>query len=418
MKGETLSRRGLLAAAGSLLAAPAALSPGQAVAQPAFGPDPDIDDELASEILYEECEPGKEPAERAVIKPFWFQKPEGVRPSAHWPADNVSFDFAHLVGEPNSEEPFELTAPVLQQLVGLNSFQLGAQLPKVLFGLRGCVLAGNADRTAFAAAHQVRAVRPNHIDLRCLIGVWVPADNTIALFKSSTVPNVDLMEKHIEGALGCNMMPAGLHNYKVGAHRAPRQPGAFRQQTPLWVMRSKKQLAYAANDPDTIWDDLDGNLPFDNIHAAMLSGRRTPPFFSSAGCQVIAGAYDANRVPTGAWAAFRHAAGLSHPPAFIGGSSATRDDGRSFEYALLTGKEAQLVARGNAKAARALRYGSSGPAVAQLQEKLGAAAAGAAPGRFDRKTLGAVIRWQAEKKMAPTGIVAAQAAAALGLDWS
>jgi len=36
-------------------------------------------------------------------------------------------------------------------------------------------------------------------------------------------------------------------------------------------------------------------------------------------------------------------------------------------------------------------------------------------GVVDRKTLGAVIRWQGEKKLAPTGIVAAELATSLGL---
>ena len=39
-------------------------------------------------------------------------------------------------------------------------------------------------------------------------------------------------------------------------------------------------------------------------------------------------------------------------------------------------------------------------------------------GTYDRKTLGAVIRWQVAKKIAPTGIVAAEVASLPGLNWT
>jgi endonuclease G len=379
----------------------------------------EMTDALVADILIEESEAEKHPVARTLIKPFWFTQPVGERPSPTWPADNVSFDFAHLVGQPNSANAFELTVPVLEQLLMLNSFRRNPQLPKLLFGLRGCLLPNNQDRAGFTASHRLTATRPNHIDPKCLIGVWDTASNAIALFKASTVPCADLIQKQIEGSLGCNMMPTGLHHYRVGAHRAPRQPGAFRQQTPLWVMRTKKRLQYAANDPDTVWDDLDGELPFDNIHAAMLSSRTKPPFFSSAGCQVVSGAYDGNHNPTGAWADFRKAAGLHHPIRLTNGS-ASDQDGQEFDYVLLTGKDAQLVAGGKGQSVRALRYGSSGTPVSELQEKLAAQLGTPVDktGTFDRKALGAVIRWQVAKKIAPTGIVAAEGAGLLGLNWT
>ena len=151
-----------------------------------------------------------------MIKPFWFQQEIGTRPSPTWPTDNVSFDYAHLTSQANSDEPFKLTPDVLEQLLRLSSFKPDMQRPRLLFGLRGCMLPNNANRADWSAAHMVQSTRPNHNDPKCLIGVWNQADKTIALFKASTVPNVDLMEKQIEGALGCNMMPAGLHQYQVG----------------------------------------------------------------------------------------------------------------------------------------------------------------------------------------------------------
>jgi endonuclease G len=281
--GTGLSRRRVVAMLGGVVA-------GQGAALPAVAKkrsdnqisESQISDKQAIDILIEESEAEKHPVERTLIKPFWFTQPVGERPSPTWPQDNVSFDYAHLVGEPNSASAFEFTAALLEQLLALNSIARDTQLPKVLFGLRGCMLPANQDRTDFAASHRLTATRPNHIDPKCLIGVWDTTAKTIAVFKASTVPCADLMEKQIEGSLACNMMPTGLHHYRVGPHRAPRQPGAFRQQTPLWVMRSKKRLQFATNDPDSLWDDLNGELPADNIHAAMLSSRTKPPFFSSA----------------------------------------------------------------------------------------------------------------------------------------
>jgi endonuclease G len=418
--GTGLSRRRVVGLLGGVVA-------GQGGALPAVAKkrsnnpisDNQISDRQAIEILIEESEAEKHPVERTLIKPFWFTQPVGERPSPTWPQDNVSFDYAHLIAEPNSANAFEFTAALFERLLELNSFARDPQLPKVLFGLRGCMLPGNQDRTGFAASQRLTATRPNHIDPKCLIGVWDTTAKTIALFKASTVPCADLMEKQIEGSLACNMLPTGLHHYKVGPHRAPRQPGAFRQQTPLWVMRSKKRLQFATNDPDSLWDDLNGELPADNIHAAMLSSRTKPPFFSSAGCQVVSGAYDGNHNPTGAWADFRKAAGLHHPIKFTNGSVSDQD-GQSFDYVLLTGKDAQLVADGKGQAVRALRYGSSGPPVARLQEKLAAELGTAVnkTGTFDRITLGAVIRWQVSKKIAPTGIIAAETARLLELNWT
>jgi hypothetical protein len=55
-----------------------------------------------------------------------------------------------------------------------------------------------------------------------------------------------------------------------------------------------------------------------------------------------------------------------------------------------------------------------------LQEKLASQLGTAVDktGTFDRNTLGAVIRWQVGKKIAPTGIIAAEAARLLELNWT
>jgi hypothetical protein len=416
---DGVSRRGLLALAGSALVGTNPQTAIRAAAQVAGGDE--LTDEQVREILFQEAEPGGGPVNRATIKPFWFQKPEGARPAPNWPPDNVSFDFAHIASLPNSEQPFDLTSAVLEQLLAAGSFKPDLQATKVLIGLRGCMLVDKADHTDWASSLQVRATRPNHLDLRCLFCVWDMSTNRLALFKGSTVPNVDYMEKQIEGSMKSNMLPTGMHQYVVGAHNGARQPAALIQKTPVWVIRSKKTLGYATNDVGIEWDDLDGQLPFDDIHAAILNTRSRPPYFSSAGCQTIAGAYD-NGLPRGAWAEFRKAAGLAHPLNFVGGSrTETGDDGRHFDYVLLTGKEAQLAAAGLYSFLRTLRFGSSGELVSVLQEKLGTVSEGTKSvrsGVFDAKTLGSVLRWQKDNKLSPNGIIASDAAAKLGLNWT
>lgn len=416
MFGRFISRRRLLVGAGTVLAARVS---GSSVALAQERAADDVPDNVTADILYEDSEPTALRLGRALIKAYWFQQPEGERPAPNWPTDNVSFDYAHITSHANATEPFELTAAVIEQLIALSSYQRNTQLPKLLFGLRGCTLQGTADRTPWAKSHMVSAIRPNHLHPRCLIGVWDTESGTLALFKGSTVPGVDHMQHQVDGSAGCNLLPTGFHQYRVGPHRGERQPGAFRQQSPGWFHRTKQKLIYAVNEPGNVWDDLDGSLPFDNIHAAMLSGRKNPPFYSSAGCQVVVGGYS-GKVPTGAWAEFRKAAGLAHPPEMVN-STDTKDDGRRFDYMLMTGKEAQLVVAGAGSALRTLRFGSQGALVSDLQEKLAGLKVGtdvAKTGVFDRKTLGAVIGWQSEEKMSPTGIIAADTADKLGLKWT
>lgn len=376
---------------------------------------PEYSDEEVVNILREEAESTL--TSRDTLGSFWFQKPEGQRPSPNWPQDNVSYDYAHLAGYVLPEEEFELTGKLLLDYMHLCSYAAKTK-EKLLFGLRGCVLVSENRAADFAEAHLVRETRPDHVSCSCLLGVLDPTNKKIALFAGSTVPNVDLMEMQARGLLGCNMLPTGMHVYRVGPHKGIRQPGAFRQQTSLWVHRAKGMLQYSLNDKDNIWDDLEGALPADNIHAAVLNYRRKPPYFSSAGCQVVEGAYASNRAPIGPWADFRRCAGLNQPPVLINQTGATTDDGRQFDYVLLTGKEAHLLAAKNPVPVESLRYGSEGTRAVKLQKVLvndGALDGSYEPGKLDRKTMGALIRWQRSKMFMPTGILARTSAHTLNV---
>ena len=109
-----VSRRRLLAWLGSGLVGRGALTATGASGQ--SSPASELSDEAVREILLEEAEPGGGATNRASIKPFWCQKPEGSRPAPNWPPDNVSFDFAHIADVPNVAGPFELTGDALKAL--------------------------------------------------------------------------------------------------------------------------------------------------------------------------------------------------------------------------------------------------------------------------------------------------------------
>jgi hypothetical protein len=377
---------------------------------------PAYSDEEVSKILVEEAE-AVLPSTEATLGSFWFQKPEGRRLSPNWPQDNLSYDYVHIAAYELPAEQFEFTGEMLLDYMRLCSY--GAEgKEKLLFGLRGCVLTGQDRAVDFARAHLVRETRPDHVNTLCLLGVFDPKSKTLALFAGSTVPNVDLMEMQARGLLGCNMLPTGLHAYRVGPHKGIRQPGAFRQQASLWVHRAKGKLEYSLNDQNNIWDDLGGALPADNIHAAVLNYRHKPPYFSSAGCQVVEGAYSADAEPIGPWANFRRCAGLTQPPVLTTQAGTTTDDGREFGYVLLTGKEAHLMAAKKPASIETLRFGSEGARVVKLQELLvnaGTLNGSYERGKVDRNTMGALIQWQRSKGFTPTGILARNSAPALDI---
>ena len=320
---------------------------------------------------------------------LWWSQP-GREPPA-WAALDESNDYEHLGNFTPPASDFELAADDLEFLVARNHFAIPSGHRKVLFGLRGCQLtaqtaAGNTiDQTDWAASHDLRWVLPNHMEPRCVIGVWDRDTSQLRLFRGSTVPEVSYMFLYRYSIAGCNLLPTGLYRYTVGTHRPTSnnpQHGAFRQAETVVVVRTGNDLVYKSNDPNEGWEL---GTPGDNIHAAHFYQRTAPPYFSSAGCQVIAGSHRRDDV-TGPWATFRLAAGLSATPAVT-------DDNRGFRYMLLTGLEAALAAErsdGFVNTYRRVRFGSSGDAARELQQMLGVSA----DGDFRSGSVLALIRQQ------------------------
>jgi hypothetical protein len=373
------------------------------------------------EFFEDEKEPLPEwmgaPTTRTKLVPYWSQEDAQKRLLVEWATDADSYDYAHLQGLPFDGSAFEITAQTFLRYMELCSYEFDTGAPKLLFGLRGCQLDNSANAAPFKSKHQVREVVPDHVHFRCLMGVLDRQRGELALFTASTVPVVDLMAEMIKRKSGCNMMPTGLHRYSVGPHKGIKQPGAFRQQQGLWVRRTTESLLYSTRRRGNQWDDLDGNLPYNNIHSASFApNRSTAPFFSSAGCQVVKGSYTENKVPVGPWAEFRTSAGLSPRPTVSPGG-ATEDDGKKFDYVLATGREMRALAVGKDPLVVSLRLGSQGTKVAALQKQLSSVGGAKTwkDGEIDRKTMEAIIRWQIKEKLPATAILNQLDAKKLGL---
>jgi len=340
----------------------------------------------------------------------------------HWAADADSVDYRHA-GAAIDAKPFELTGDVIDRLVRFNRFPLSTTDKKVVFGLRGCTL--DASTSTFTDKVTVHEVEPNHIDNRCIIGVWDRAGNKLVAFQASTVPNWEYMETYRENhSKKANMLPTGRYALTVGTHRPKKKnaagqlvdnpgriEGALRNDNEVVVLRSEDDLTYTVRDT---WDKA---VPNDNIHPGIVPvnpGASTVPDYSSAGCNTIPGS-SVSDTPAGDWASFRTALGLDN-------SRPAANDGQAFTYVLLTGREARLASAGDTSLGR-LRFGSYGDDVRQLQTALGKHAkkyyGGTVDGDFGPVTALAYIKYQKDQAAgAADDVVTATDATALGFTLS
>lgn len=292
------------------------------------------------------------------------------------PNDDEQPDYRHLP-KLRAGTAFDLTAEDIEALVRFNAFAVKPGL--LVFALRGARIVG-ADKREDVRAVTLADQRPDHRDYRCVIGVLDRGSGRLSAYKASTVPNANSVLHGFNMArrnvFEGNILPTGCYTYTVGVHRAGTTgeiKGVLRlSQNPtgastVIALRSVNDVVYDRRD---FWHQC---APADNIHP----GRRRQGF-SSLGCLTLPGDYDmATTTHTGLWADFRVALGM-------GRTSADGDDGRQFSVMLLTGQDAAVAAvlrasgriadKATAEAAlRRLRFGSQGPLVAKLQQKLGLA---------------------------------------------
>jgi hypothetical protein len=300
----------------------------------------------------------------------YWSLPEASRPKPKWAERARGMDTFHL-GDLAQKAPsgFDLDASTLAALAQHNHFTFQDDQTPRLFGLRGCALASADAQTDWAKRHSLRLVEPDHVHLRCLIGIWRPTDGEIKLYRASTVPQVSAMYKMLaDKGWGASLLPTGFYRFAVGTHLASRpasrQRAALRNASEYVVLRTTQDLAYDPYEPHDVWTFGAAH----NIHSTPV--RADLSRFGSNGCQVIPGGYSGpNRTQSfGVWRDFQVSTGLIRAD----GSFASAQGGVPSEYMLLTGYDAALAARGGSdfNTFWRLRPGSKGAAVQTLQTRL------------------------------------------------
>ena len=258
-------------------------------------------------------------------------------------------------------------AGLLQDLADANafSFRPWAVSDRRIFGLRGATLSNPATAATWSSSHEITVTQPNHRDLNCVIGVWHQREG-IQLFKASTVPDVASMYTSLRAARGwgTSLLPCGLYEMISGTHGISGdhpKPASLRIATPgYYVLRTTGDLIYTVGADSS---DVFTTGSFHNLHATCYTDQRLRKF-NSQGCQVIQGCYlDERTTSDSAWRNFQIAAGLADA------TGTFLSDGRPYQYMLLPAVEAAHIRAGHAPF-RALRPGSSGPMVTDLQNTL------------------------------------------------
>lgn len=276
----------------------------------------------------------------------------GRSPSVGWAKDSNCIDYRHI-DKRIDNTPFRFTAEQLARLCELNAFDVSAY-PLVLFGLRGCRIVGPTN-THFRREIQIAEMTPDHIHPACVLGVWDKKRCAIAVFTGSTIPAalgvLNRIQKSSEDKRhlsDVNLLPTGRYLYSVGDLRGKQHiPRVFLQHGPVVVLRTYNDPVYTVHDNFCLRGPIDHIIP-------SLGFRR----YCSAGSSVICGSYRHGE-HQGPWEDFRTASQFDKTP-----------DGR-YPYILLTGRDARL---GTSESYRPklyrLRFGSSGPLVAALQNGL------------------------------------------------
>lgn len=337
--------------------------------------------------------------------------------------DTESADYVH-VSEFASDEIFALTHDVMQSIFDANSFEhalttgLSSFAPhqsRVIFGLRGCGIVDRAQLAKPLKTISLKETKIDHLNMRCIIGVWDRQNQTVSAHEGSTAPHLSYMQiyrayLHLKGDIvvndaaispedkikeedrskwlsnwRTNQLGQGLHLMSFGSHAG--RPSLLTQHKDWFgpVKRARNDLGYRYSD----WDVSSGRV-VDNIHPAWSFDGIN---YASAGCNCIHGG--GGRWPY--WGQIsnflRELAGASDPQG-------------TFAYAIVTGREARLHAQNPGEPSlRRLRFGSSGQEVLALQESGNLLANVASNGLFDRSMHYAVVEMQQFDGVATDGIV-------------
>ncbi len=272
------------------------------------------------------------------------------------------------------------TSDNLRKLLRVNSYPF-SETKFMVFGIRGAKPV-SAGFDTFKFSHEIEKSDPNFVNPNCIMGIWNPVENKIAMFPGSTVPNLSYIKKHVAKTARANCIMTGYYSFfEKGFHNpSPRSAHqALRLATNIMMRRSNNDFVF------TNADQVEVGNPHDNIHAAYCTDVNGA--YNSAGCQVIVGQPKCKARPgkdnTAYWKTF-HDIIYSIPQ-------------MQFDYALFRYVDAEAVnVNGDALMNARLRFGSKGNLVLALQERL--AAKGLfntnKDGDFGKNTLMAVLEFQ------------------------
>lgn len=291
--------------------------------------------------------------------------------SVTWPSDEKAPDYAYLSDLEAADEA-TVTYASLKELIALNSFPFDETASHVAIALRGAqlTLGHEAERVSEIS---IRTLRPDHRNMRCLIGFLHPADETLTFYTGSTVPCRAAVWGYANGGDPSNMMPTGRYRYHVWRHKkiapALRLSAGNASEDQLEAGARECVLRNTNNSQLETIDVFDLSTPYDNVHCTYFLDEqsRLGASFSSWGCLTVRGHKD----PSHQWEKFQ-------------GHLKSLGVGAAVDLCLLTGKDAVLAAAGTSDIRlKVLRRGSVGDAVNQVQARLGLPETG----RFDAPTV-------------------------------
>jgi len=306
---------------------------------------------------------------------------------------------------------FHLDGGALRRLCAAAAFAV-PETGMVFAALRGTrpVEGGGTD---FAPGHAIEERPLDHQHLHCTIVQWLPAQGLLAVFRGSSVPNREAVAEAMgANGVGTNklasgwygLMPGGSDYRYVKGHHGFDRHLAFRNESRLPVWRTADDLEYDGHDRFEV-----DQVVYDNLHCARTEDE-DGAWFSSNGCVVVAGRPGLRLAANvdyerGGWRKFLlNANGLAQ---------------QRFPLAVFEpGESARAI---EDSPVELLRFGSTGPRVAALQEALIAAGfdTGEVPdGSFGPATVKALHAFQ-RATFGPAGtdvLAGPQVAAALRLN--
>ncbi|WP_452603104.1 peptidoglycan-binding domain-containing protein [Pontimicrobium sp. MEBiC06410] len=330
-----------------------------------------------------------------------------------------------------SVQTFTISDAVLRRACEYNSFSIeGRENEMIIFAIRGALpaapnvsLMDYSEHMKFKTSHLLQRVNINYYYPRCLIGQWLPAERKVAVFLSSTVPNLKNAQRNRKRKHQFNSMQPGFYNYKKGQH--PRNNSGFQPHRALRLngLITLRRANYTISNGQPVINygpsaDISVGNPGDNIHCARNNPKTTKvkaikndpystsfcisDYYSSYGCQVVTGCppqYIPRGYTNGDWNAWDKFIKNVYDD-----KAENQDD---FKYILLNSCDLYNISKATTSnpAFIKVRHGSTGHLVEKLQTGLKRMRSsqtgnpyysGRVDGDFGKGTAEALIRYQKE----------------------